>query len=624
MTEQHPKPPPLPTPVVIPGDNEYDTFEAQYEPLSPTSSVATGEMGNVNWGSIDFEDLLYTDEALQDIVASFRAAVVAALKAKDFGEAHAKAEEMARFLRDYIRRCMGAEHVCCDAEDYEQAAQIAKGIKFATQLKKETGEKGGLAFGAVRRIQELLQKHNRIIEMTRIEMKKAGDAREYTKAISLQHQLDTTKADYALKLCSHLDRILEMGNLRALWTACQSIDEACPELQPDITQSGDAENMDGLVACPPAALQRPRPEKQLVGTKPLSGSVVVKHKTHLEQSKIDDMAKRLSTPKRSAADKASKETDLMEQRKGQFMLQEEYDNCTFRPTTKYKMDVITKTAIKKPPGKFYPTNAYPQRKPSPHGKARYEGETNCDPSGEEQERSCLFYVASSLQPSIWSQSDQPDPRRVSKDQLERLIRIALDDQQQVDAWGLTEGEVALLRKLRGKQQLFQLTDDLRAKAFLERITNQLSSRSTKEARDKEKLQVERQAAEGRVTRVRNIKQSSYKQLVQGIDTPGRSKRRAQMDALMKPPSAPKASLEECKVLVAQLLGCREEEASSRLDTVLEDPQSVMSTLKADSTEVKKLEKLQGEARMRHAYTLAKRAKFISRMDSYNHKTRARQ
>lgn len=52
--------------------------------------------------------------------------MIQALQSKDFGEAHAKAEEMARFLRDYIRRCMGAEHVCCDAEDYEQAAQIAK------------------------------------------------------------------------------------------------------------------------------------------------------------------------------------------------------------------------------------------------------------------------------------------------------------------------------------------------------------------------------------------------------------------------------------------------------------------------------------------------------------------
>eukprot|EP00656_Telonema_subtile_P035726 TRINITY_DN3968_c0_g1_i1.p1 TRINITY_DN3968_c0_g1~~TRINITY_DN3968_c0_g1_i1.p1 ORF type:complete len:455 (-),score=103.64 TRINITY_DN3968_c0_g1_i1:218-1582(-) len=302
------------------------------------------------------------------------------------------------------------------------------------------------------------------------------------------------RADYALKLCSHLDRILEMGNLRALWTACQSIEESCPELQPDITETGDAENFDGLVACPPAALQRPRPEKQLVGLKPLKGSVVVKHKTKLEQSKIDDMAKRLSAPKRSTQDKSIKETDVTEQRKGQFMLQEEYDNCTFRPTTKYRMDVLTKSAIKKPAGNFYPTNAFPQRKPGPHGKARYEGDTNCDPSGEEQERSCICFVASSLQPSIWAQSETPDPNRISKDSLERLIRLALDDEQQVQAWGLTAGEVVLLRQLRGKQQLFQLTDDLRAKAFLERITNQLSNRSTKEARQKEQKQLEQQAA----------------------------------------------------------------------------------------------------------------------------------
>lgn len=34
----------------------------------------------------------------------------------------------------------------------------------------------------------------------------------------------------------------------------------------------------------------------------------------------------------------------------------------------------------------------------------------------------------------------------------------------VEAWGLTEPEVCALRKLKGKQQLFQLTDDLRSKA----------------------------------------------------------------------------------------------------------------------------------------------------------------
>eukprot|EP00656_Telonema_subtile_P035727 TRINITY_DN3968_c0_g1_i3.p1 TRINITY_DN3968_c0_g1~~TRINITY_DN3968_c0_g1_i3.p1 ORF type:complete len:438 (-),score=106.17 TRINITY_DN3968_c0_g1_i3:79-1392(-) len=431
------------------------------------------------------------------------------------------------------------------------------------------------------------------------------------------------RADYALKLCSHLDRILEMGNLRALWTACQSIEESCPELQPDITETGDAENFDGLVACPPAALQRPRPEKQLVGLKPLKGSVVVKHKTKLEQSKIDDMAKRLSAPKRSTQDKSIKETDVTEQRKGQFMLQEEYDNCTFRPTTKYRMDVLTKSAIKKPAGNFYPTNAFPQRKPGPHGKARYEGDTNCDPSGEEQERSCICFVASSLQPSIWAQSETPDPNRISKDSLERLIRLALDDEQQVQAWGLTAGEVVLLRQLRGKQQLFQLTDDLRAKAFLERITNQLSNRSTKEARQKEQKQLEQQAAKGRVTRVKNIKQTSYKQLVSGIETPGRSKRRAQLDSWMRPQSTPRTSIEECVALVAQLLGCQEEDAGLTLEAALGDPQGVMRTLKADQNEVGKLVQLKGEARMRHAYQLAKRAKFISRMDSYNHKTAAR-
>ena len=53
------RPPPLMA------EDSHDAFEAQYEPLSPTSSCATGDVGNVNWGSIDFEELLYTDEALQ-------------------------------------------------------------------------------------------------------------------------------------------------------------------------------------------------------------------------------------------------------------------------------------------------------------------------------------------------------------------------------------------------------------------------------------------------------------------------------------------------------------------------------------------------------------------------------
>ena len=95
------------------------------------------------------------------------------------------------------------------------------------------------------------------------------------------------------------------------------------------------------------------------------------------------------------------------------------------------MDVITKPSIRMPHGHFYPTNTHPRRNPSPHGKARYEGDTNCDPTGEEQERSCILFVAQSLQPSIWSQSDQSDPRKVSKDALERLIRVALDDPGQV-------------------------------------------------------------------------------------------------------------------------------------------------------------------------------------------------
>jgi len=604
---------------------DIDPFEAQYEPLSPTSSVATEDVNNVAWGSIDFEGLLYTDEALQGIVSSFRAAVVAALQGKDFAEAHAKAEEMARFLRDYIRRCMGAEHVCCDAEDYEQASHIAKAIKVARDAKKETGEKGGLAFGAVRRIQELLSKYCRTCDTTRMEMKKAGEARNYTKAIALQHDLETNKADYAVKLCSHMDRILEMGNLRALWTACQSIEESNPELQPDIIadpHSIDQEGHERLVTVPPPALQRPRPAKQHPNDHPLvEGSITAKLKGSLKKEQIDEMAIRLSQPKRTMAEKAATETNADAVRKQTFMLQEEYDNCTFRPTTQYKMEVITKPSIMMPHGHFYPTNTHPRRNPSPHGKARYEGDVNCDPTGESQQQSCVLYCAKSLMPSIWSQSEAVSYERVSMDQLERLIRIGLSDPQQVEAWSLTEKEVAALRKLRGKELMFQLTDDLRSKAFLDRISQQLQNRIRSDQRAKEQAQLEHQISQGKILRINNIKEGPYKQLVHGVETPGRAKRR-EMEQASREKGGVKVPLEQCVALVSQQLGCRDEEAASRLETLLEDKQSVMTLLRSDATEIDKLAMMKGDARMRYAFQLAKRAKFISRMDAYNHKTRS--
>jgi len=630
--------------------DDNDPFEAQYEPLSPTSSIATADVGDVAWGSIDFEGLLYTDDALQEIVASFRAAVVAALQGKDFAEAHAKSEEMARFLRDYIRRCMGAEHVCCDAEDYEQAGHIAKAIKVARDAKKETGEKGGLAFGAVRRIQELLSKYRRTCDTTRMEMKKAGESRNYTKAIALQHELETNKADYAVKLCSHMDRILEMGNLRALWTACQSIEESNPELQPDITADPSSADENGrmlLVTVPPPALQRPRPVKQPVGVVPPPGSQTCKLKAALPQDKIDEMAMRLSVPKRTMEEKASNETNADVKRKNTFMLQEEYDNCTFRPTTQYPSSAITKPSISMPHGHFYPTNTHTRRNPSPHGKARYEGDLNCDPGGEQQEQSCVLYVAKSLMPSIWSQSDCQNYDRINKDQLERLIRIALDDPQQIEAWSMTEGEVGVLRKLRGKELVFQLTDDLRSKAFLDRISQQLQNQIRLDARAKEQAQLDQQVSQGKIARISNIKEGPYKQLVEGIETPGRLKRRESDEARVRNSGPGKMSLEQCTALVSQQLGCRDEEADDRLETLLEDKQSVMTLLKSDESEVNKLALLRGDARMRcvsfatlysryysqlwhryslaggrYAYQLAKRAKFISRMDAYNHKTRS--
>lgn len=127
---------------------------------------------------------------------------------------------------------------------------------------------------------------------------------------------------------------------------------------------------------------------------------------------------------------------------------------------------------------------------------------------------------------------------------------------------------------------------------------------------------------GRISKIKDIKDASYQQLVHGIETPGRAKRRAQLEAMMRGPAAPKLTQEECAAMVGQQLGCRDEEAAGRLDTLLEDKQSLMTTLKSDASEIEKLSLLTGEMRMKFACQLAKRAKFISRMDAYNYKTRS--
>ena len=80
-----------------------------------------------------------------------------------------------------------------------------------------------------------------------------------------------------------------MGNLRALWTACQSIEESNPELQPDITADPSSADENGrmlLVTVPPPALQRPRPVKQPVGVVPPPGSQTCKLKAALPKDKV--------------------------------------------------------------------------------------------------------------------------------------------------------------------------------------------------------------------------------------------------------------------------------------------------------------------------------------------------
>lgn len=90
---------------------------------------------------------------------------------------------------------------------------------------------------------------------------------------------------------------------------------------------------------------------------------------------------------------------------------------------------------------------------------------------------------------------------------------------------------------------------------------------------------------------------------------------------MKPPQKPAATIEQCKAQLAAQLGCHDDEAAGRLETLLEDKESLMRALQADSGEVAKLAGMSGERRLRFAHQLAKRASFITRMDSYNHKSR---
>jgi len=613
-----------PSPVNI---DAYDDIEAAYEPLSPCSSTYSGDLAQANWGSIAFEDLLYTDNALQTIIKEFRAAVIFAIKSKDFDEAHTKAEEQAKFLRDYIRRCMGAEHVCCDSEDYEQAQKIAKAIKYAVHLKKVTSERGGIAFGAVRRIQELLVKYRKHVENTRLEMKEAGEARNYTKAIALQHEQETCKNDYALKLCAHVDRVLESGNLRALEVACKAIQDNQPELQPDIMNmdecaspgaeqpqaSSGALEGPAMIAAPPGTARRPHsarsareepPEKhRFDGTKKLAVQAT------------EEMAKRLAVPKKTMEEKATNDD---ERQKGVFMLQEEFENCTFRPTIGVKG--VHQPDIAKPKGTFWPTDRYPRRSRSAHGKARFEFNINMDKDGSWQLRRCIRFAVAQMNPTIQNESKQMLDR-VDLEGCVQLIGLGLEDDAQITDWGLTEGEVVVLKKLKGQAKLFQLVDDLRAKHFLARAELEVKNARSQYLGGQDELREQAEKQRLRIQKVSRINPKSYTNLVRGADTPGRSKRKKALLDLT--PSTPRMDIGECRAVVSQQLQFPDnDQLLDNIVALVEDEERCKSFLKCDAKVTKKLRACAGEALLRYTASLCKRMKFVMRMDSYNYKTKA--
>lgn len=632
----------------MPGNLEYDDIEAAYEPLSPCSSTHSGDLALANWGSIAFEDLLYTDEGLQDIVKSFRAAVIAAIKNRDFDEAHTKAEEQAKFLRDYIRRCQGAEHVCCDSEDYEQAQKIAKAIKYAMHIKKVTSERGGLAFGAVRRVQELLVKYRRHIENTRLEMKEAGEARNYTKAIALQHDLETCKNDYALKLCAHVDRVLESGNLRALEVATKSIQDAQPELQPDIMnvdlpeedQAEPSSGMEGpaMIAAPPGTARRPHSARSAREVIPerhrFDGSI------KLKQEQTAEMAKRLAIPKKTMEEKATTADELQ---KGKFMLQEEFENCTFRPTIGVKG--VKKPSIAKKGGTFWPTDRYPRRAPSPHGKARFEGDINLDPDGTTQMQRCINFCVQHMQTQIQKHSTE-NIHRVTLEGCCTLINLALEDEGQVREWMLTDKELIVLKdpKLVLKDKVFQLTDDLRAKLFLKRAEAEVIKAKVQYEKgrdDMKKVAAENEAKIKKYTgpegKKYKIADSKYLRLKDGVDTPGRQKRNKAMEDMLKGNQTPRPDMEEVRAVVADFCQYpKDEQLLQNIVELVQKKEQCQNLLKCDEKEADKLRSIaglnaegdpgetppDGDRLLRMVSSLTKRAKFVSRMDSYNYKTRS--
>jgi len=64
------------------------------------------------------------------------------------------------------------------------------------------------------------------------------------------------------------------------------------------------------------------------------------------------------------------------------------------------------------------------------------------------------------------------------------------------------------------------------------------------------------------------------------------------------------------------------QVESKLESFKTETEQTRQVMKCDEKEAKKLMSLKGDSLVRYAASLAKRAKFVSRMDSYNYKTKA--
>lgn len=83
------------------------------------------------------------------------------------------------------------------------------------------------------------------------------------------------------------------------------------------------------------------------------------------------------------------------------------------------------------------------------------------------------------------------------------------------------------------------------------------------------------------------------------------------------------NLGECKAIVAAHCSFPDDEQlADNVAALVEDEERAKASLKCDAKEAKKLRKATGETLLRLVTSLCKRAKFVSRMDSYNYKTRS--